>query len=595
MGNIEVNNIKISIGGTQGPSGMSREEFLSLSKGGPAGVYDSIEKLNEEENIDKTRIYLTTDNGNWNYWNGERWVSGGIYLNKTIDIYKEFTFEEKDFNETNNFIIGCFIANNDNDNTDTVCTDASWAVTPYIKISPNTSIDYENCIVTLVHKSIAFYDIDGNLIETKKSDGAAREVKNFYNIKNTNAAYVRFTVNVKDSTGQKIKIKTYNTTALEYYTARDIKNKQNANIVDTYNLDNIDDTFYRGYIDIDSKTDVGNGDWRTSPYINLNGAESIDYILPYQGTTYGIVFYDKDKKLMTGVYRSWDFDFNEIFAYGHLDKEYFKNYTYVRFVFCVYDKKLNSQYVKISREHKAFSLSNTTIFLAGDSRSSTDYSFYKDTLKNKTGANIIVGGGSGWTTAAIATNAYFNRLIDNKHEFSIWLVGGNDIGNSGTVGTFSTTTENYKNGEEVVEETNILQDYNGNKFIQAVDHIMRKYKYLFYDWRVNYREQKPKMIFCTDLPQKRKGGESTWSLKENWERKNNAIRECCKKNNVACLDLYNLCNFDMEYEPEWQSPTDTINNKGLYFMDGLHPNIFGIDIITSLEYDFLKKYILINL
>lgn len=231
-----------------------------------------------------------------------------------------------------------------------------------------------------------------------------------------------------------------------------------------------------------------------------------------------------------------------------------------------------------------------TIFLAGDSRSSTDYSFYKEILHNKTGAEILVQGGSGWKTAAIASNNYFDRLINNPHDYSIWLVGGNDKGLPNEVGTFKEDTSNHKMGEPIVKETNIDEDYNGTYFIQAVDHIMRKYKKLFYDWKRLDNGHKPVMIFCTDLPQKR-AADLDWENPINWERKNNAIKECCIKNNVECLDLFQKCHFDMDFEPSWRSPTDMIHNNGLYFMDGLHPNAYGIDIITSLEVERLKKYI----
>ena len=39
----------------------------------------------------------------------------------------------------------------------------------------------------------------------------------------------------------------------------------------------------------------------------------------------------------------------------------------------------------------------------------------------------------------------------------------------------------------------------------------------------------------------------------------------------------------MSFEPMYNPPTDKINNRGLYYMDGLHPNKYGIDIITSAE------------
>lgn len=257
-------------------------------------------------------------------------------------------------------------------------------------------------------------------------------------------------------------------------------------------------------------------------------------------------------------------------------------------------KRISELDEKTALNNTATPLVNKIVFLAGDSRSSTDYDFYKTTLEAKCGCKALVQGASGRNVAYNASNEYFNRLINNPHDFSIWIVGGNDTGASGTIGTFSADSVNGKNGETVVEETDITVDYNGTKFIQAIDHMMRKYKALFYDFKKLDNFHIPKMIFCTDLPQQRSNATSAWSLKENWERKRNAIIECAEKNNVALLDLYKLCNFDMSFEPFWVSPTDKVNDNGLYFMDGLHPNKFGIDIITSLEVEEMKKYITFN-
>ena len=228
-------------------------------------------------------------------------------------------------------------------------------------------------------------------------------------------------------------------------------------------------------------------------------------------------------------------------------------------------------------------LRGKVIFLAGDSRSSTDYTFYKEILEKKTGAKVMVEGASGCLTAYNASNEYFERLRQ-PHDFSIWLIGGNDEGSVGSVGTFSTDSELGKTGEPVVKETDVNADYNGTTFIQAVDHIMRKYKMIYGD--------DPKMIFCTDLPQQRDSKDSEWSKKENWERKRLAILECCRKNGVQCLDLYELCHFDMDKEPMFHAPTDTKSNNGIYYMDGLHPNPKGIDLITDYEIEKMKHLLL---
>lgn len=375
-----------------------------------------------------------------------------------------------------------------------------------------------------------------------------------------------------------------------------------------------------GYIRTDGAV-VADENWVYTDYIAVNPGETIELSMHGHVAVNSVSYYNANKSLISGLVADIEYIIGatEKFRYGV--ETIPDGVAYLRLCYrinantvscCKYSvnpfdsrdaenirknteaiQTLTKQVSAIGQQTEKF-LAGKTVFLAGDSRSSTDYDFYGETMEEKSGATVIVGGASGWKTSAIASNSYFSRLTNNAHDFSLWLVGGNDTGEKGTVGTFAANSENGLDGESVVSETDITKDYNGTTFVQAVDHIMRKYKALFYDWKKLNNGHKPKMIFCTDIPQKRSGGENTWSLSANWERKRNAIIECCKKNNVSCLDLYGLCNFDMDFEPEWTSPTDMVNNNGLYFMDGLHPNKYGIDIITSLEIEEIRKYLTIH-
>ena len=226
----------------------------------------------------------------------------------------------------------------------------------------------------------------------------------------------------------------------------------------------------------------------------------------------------------------------------------------------------------------ALPLEGVTILLAGDSRSSDDYTFYRETLEKKTGCRAVTAGGSGKTAAYNASSEYISYILDQTHDYSIWLVGGNDDGSPGTVGTFDSGSELAAGGEPVVSETDVSGEYNGTVFIQAIDHMMRKYLQGYAGLN-----KMPEMIFCTDLPQQRESADSPWSRQENWERKRLAILECCEKNGVTCLDLYKLCGFNMTEEPMFIPPTDKVNDRGKYYMDGLHPNPRGIDVITEYE------------
>ena len=230
------------------------------------------------------------------------------------------------------------------------------------------------------------------------------------------------------------------------------------------------------------------------------------------------------------------------------------------------------------------------MLLAGDSRSSEDYTFYREILEKKSGCKALVMGASGKTAAYNASDLYMNAITGTTHDFSVWLVGGNDDGSPGTVGTFDSSSELAEQGEPVVGETDPARDYDGTTFIQAVDHIMRKYR----EETGKAGKPGPRMIFCTDLPQQRDSTDSAWSRRENWERKRLAILECCRKNGVLCLDLYELCGFNMADEPMFTAPTDTVNDRGVYYMDGLHPNRRGIDLITNFEVGMIKQYLVLQ-
>lgn len=242
-----------------------------------------------------------------------------------------------------------------------------------------------------------------------------------------------------------------------------------------------------------------------------------------------------------------------------------------------------------SEAKSAHSFSGQTVLLMGDSRSSTDYTFYQSTMAEKTGATVILKGASGRDVAFNASDAYFASFAEDPHDWSVWIVGGNDTGEAGTVGTFRADSVLGQQGEPVVSETDLSADYSGTCFIQAVDHMIRKYLAMKDRLAELNGGKEPTMIFCTDLPQQRENADTPWSRPENWERKRQAILECCEKNGIPCLDLFQLCDFDMSIEPYWVGPTDMVNNYGVYFMDGLHPNPKGIDRITDFILQEMRK------
>ena len=243
------------------------------------------------------------------------------------------------------------------------------------------------------------------------------------------------------------------------------------------------------------------------------------------------------------------------------------------------------------------------IYLFGDSISSTQYPWYKEYLEKYTGAEVFPMGASGRTTGYLAKNTYFDKLATIGFDVCVALTGANDAGAEGSVGTFSADTELYAMGEPIVEEPSIdVTDYDdtGKKLIQSISYIIRKWKKLYWNFRLkanlnacildgenNFEvvyplsgtatEQEcityaaehdmgdigyfqgryflrttetpeskreklmsvkhPKLYYCTTFP-RRINSPSDWhSDLVMAERKRLAIIECCQKYGIPCIDL----------------------------------------------------------
>lgn len=244
--------------------------------------------------------------------------------------------------------------------------------------------------------------------------------------------------------------------------------------------------------------------------------------------------------------------------------------------------------LKVYRKPFKIPLKRKKILLYGDSISSSSYSWYKAALEELTGAEVCAGGIPGYTTSWLAKDAQLQLIYAYQPDIIICLVGGNDPGVKGEVGTFGATDE------IMVEETDIAQDYYGYTFIQAVSHIIRKIN-RYYNMDANTHlsgaddisSEKPFLVFCTTLPEKRNNRFNKFSQPDNWLRKRDAVVECCEKYKVACIDFYTLCDWDFSKEPYYSPPTDIYTNKGIYTMDGVHPNEKGYKDMARIVYEEL--------
>jgi hypothetical protein len=230
------------------------------------------------------------------------------------------------------------------------------------------------------------------------------------------------------------------------------------------------------------------------------------------------------------------------------------------------------------------------IYLHGDSISSNDFTSYGIALADLTGVNVWRAGFPGFNAAQLTQDFVFQRLFDVSPKLILALVGANDAGGAGSVGTFGAVLS-----EPLVTEQDINVPYNGTTFIQAISYQMRKIKAHYYNIRERanltgnetYGEyiakldavNKPYLAFTTGLPQHRVNDSNPFSLYENWQRKRNAIVECCNRNNVHCIDTMNLIDYDIRLEP-----FSSEGNLGIYTIDGLHPNYFGAFKLAQIVY-----------
>lgn len=270
--------------------------------------------------------------------------------------------------------------------------------------------------------------------------------------------------------------------------------------------------------------------------------------------------------------------------------------TVILFVILIFSTlSCNSEYksedrnaLKVYRKNFKIPLKGKRILLYGDSISSSEYPWYKSALEQLTGAEVYTGGFPGYTTSQLAKDAQLQLIFDYKPDIIICLVGGNDVGIKGEVGTFGATDE------ILVKEVDVTADYSGYTFIQAVAHIIEKIdKHYNMDGNTHQLStdsitpEKPFLVFCTTLPQKRINRFNKFSQPDNWLRKRDAVVECCDKYKVHCIDFYTLCNWDFSKEPYWVSPTDVNTNRGIYTMDGVHPNQKGYEDMARIVYEEL--------
>lgn len=156
-------------------------QIQSVASGSPKGVYATLTDLQTAYPTGNTNIYVVTANGNWYYWNGSAWTSGGVYQSTGITP-KSITPSKTDF-----FVIGknlfdkAAVTNGYTvaPNNGTLVANATISASDWIAVEPNTEY------IQTEGYAMAFYDANKAFI----SGG------NFTNFTTpANCAYVRLSI-----------------------------------------------------------------------------------------------------------------------------------------------------------------------------------------------------------------------------------------------------------------------------------------------------------------------------------------------------------------------------------------------------------------
>lgn len=160
-----------------------------IGSGSPKAVYANLAALQAAKPTGDSSIYLTTDNGNWYYWNGSAWTSGGVYQatqiqNNSIDKAK-LSFEPATIKKSSNLftevngLSGKWVMFSDGN----IYSNADYFVTDFIAIEPDV-------FYTIKHsEQVAFYTLNKTYLGGY--DGGTYTFKT-----PQNASYIRITTSI---------------------------------------------------------------------------------------------------------------------------------------------------------------------------------------------------------------------------------------------------------------------------------------------------------------------------------------------------------------------------------------------------------------
>lgn len=211
--------------------------------GSPAGVYTNLAALQGVEDIDKTKIYLTKDDGNWCYWNGSAWAKGGVYQATKIDNNSisvnmiNYIKRKGNLFTTENAEIGKAIGDSN------VYDNGGYSISDYLPVEEGETYIFYSVNIALYDSNKAFQKV----VKSNSEEAPSLSDKGDYNICKiviqNGTKYLRlsapnnsfknlYLVNIKEPTGT---IKSYK---LDIDIQKDINSDDiKENIIDTNKLD----------------------------------------------------------------------------------------------------------------------------------------------------------------------------------------------------------------------------------------------------------------------------------------------------------------------------------------------------------------------
>lgn len=161
-------------------------EVSRLTSGSPSGVYATVAALTAAD-PDHSKIYLVTADGNWYYYNGTTWTSGGVYQSTGIDNFSISYQKLKPLNNGNQAItwINGYIASSSNPNHDEGDIDpnaysANYKRSQPIALTKGMTLIYVVAATANIN-ALSRVDSSNNFISTIESgtDNAGKRVRTY--------------------------------------------------------------------------------------------------------------------------------------------------------------------------------------------------------------------------------------------------------------------------------------------------------------------------------------------------------------------------------------------------------------------------------